>query len=254
MSAVEESTSLLLLQFRDFYGELIKLKRLIRSGAPLGAEGASDKSPGDRAAVAVAERVTAVMEQEAIVAGRRGTDYTGIYTQAQYVMAALADEILLHQLDWIGKEAWNTHLIEYRLFRTRVAGDEFFNRLDRLLQTPDPMYKDLATVYLLAIMLGFRGKYFANNDRGKIDYYRRQLFTFIFHGQPELHKDTKKLFPDAYLHTVEEGAGRKVPQVKIWFVLLAAMFAIYFFISRSVWVNATAGLDAITTRIETLSR
>ncbi|HEY2384265.1 MAG TPA: DotU family type IV/VI secretion system protein [Terriglobia bacterium] len=254
MSAVEESTSLLLLQFRDFYGEMIKLKRLIKSGTPLDAGGAPEQTPGERAAIAVADRVIAVMEQEALVAGRRGADYTGIYTQAQYVMAALADEILLHQLEWIGKEAWNTHLIEYRLFRTRVAGEEFFNRLDRLLQTPDPMYKDLATIYLLAIMLGFRGKYWANNDRGRIDYYRRQLFTFIFHGQPELHKDTKKLFPEAYLHTVEEGAGRKVPQVKLWFILLAVMVVVYFFISRSIWVNSTAELDRITTRIEALSR
>ena len=130
-----------------------------------------------------------------MLAGRRGSDYTGFYRQAEYAMAALADEIFLHQLDWVGKEAWNNHLIEYRLFRTRVAGEEFFTRLDRLLQTPDPMYKDLATVYLLAITLGFRGRYWSTNDSGRIDFYRRQLFTFIFHGQPELHKETKKLFP-----------------------------------------------------------
>jgi type VI secretion system protein ImpK len=254
MSTVEESQSLLLLQFRDFYGELIKLKRLIRSGAPLGESATPETVPGERAAVAVAERVVAVMEQQALIAGRRGSDYTGIYSQAEYVMAALADEILLHKLNWIGKDAWNTHLVEYRLFRTRVAGEEFFKRLDRLLQTPDPMYKDLATIYLLAIMLGFRGKYWANNDRGRLEFYRKQLFTFIFHGQPELHKDTKKLFPDAYLNTVEEGTGRKVPQVKIWYVLLAALVLIYFFISRSIWVNSTAELNAITTRIEALSR
>jgi type VI secretion system protein ImpK len=254
MIATEEGSSLLLLQFRDFYGELIKLKRLIRSGSPLGATGAPEKTEGDRAATAVAERLTAVMEQQSLIAGRRGSDYTGFYQQAEYVMAALADEILLHHLDWVGKDAWNNHLMEYRLFRTRIAGEEFFKRLDRLLQTPDPMYKDLATVYLLAIMLGFRGKYWASNDSGKIDYYRRQLFIFIFHGQPELHKETKKLFPEAYLHTVEEGTGRKVPQVKIWYFLLAALIVLYFFISRSIWINSTSELDGISTRIEALSQ
>jgi type VI secretion system protein ImpK len=254
MSRTEESVSLLLMQFRDFYTELINLKRLIRSGTPFAAMGAPDKSPGDRAATAVAERLAAVMEHQAMLAGRRGSDYTGFYLQAEYVMAALADEILLHRIEWIGKDAWNNHLVEYRLFRTRVAGEEFFIRLDRLLQTPDPMYKDLATVYLLAIMLGFRGKYWGQDDRGKIDYYRRQLFTFIFHGQPELKKETKKLFPEAYLHTVEEGAGRKVPQVKIWYFLLAVLMVIYFFISRSIWINSTTELEGITSRIEALSR
>ena len=254
MIATEEGSSVLLLQFRDFYTELIKLKRLIRSGAALGATGSPEKTEGERAATAIADRLTVVMEQQSLIAGRRGSDYTGFYQQAEYVMAALADEILLHHLKWVGKDAWNNHLMEYRLFRTRVAGEEFFKRLDRLLQTPDPMYKDLATVYLLAIMLGFRGKYWATNDSGKIDFYRRQLFIFIFHGQPELRKETKKLFPEAYLHTVEEGTGRKVQQVKIWYFLLAVLIVLYLFISRSIWIGSTSELDAISTRIGALSQ
>jgi type VI secretion system protein ImpK len=253
MIAAEETASLLLLQFRDFYGELIKLKRLIRAGqTPL--TGSPDSSPGDRMAMAVAERLAAVMEQQSIVAGRRGTDYTGIYRQTEYVMAALADETLLHQVEWEGKEAWNNHLIEYRLFQTRIAGDEFFKRLDKLLLTPDPMYKDLATVYLLAIMLGFRGRYWGANDKGKITYYRRQLFVFIFHGQPELSKETKQLFPETYLHTVEEGAGRKVPRWRIWYVLLALLIVAYVFASRSIWLKWTSDLGATSDRIEKLEQ
>jgi type VI secretion system protein ImpK len=254
MTTTQQTDSRLLLQFRDFYSEVIKLKRLIRSGTPLGAKASPEQTAGDRAATVVAERIAAVMGQQAQVAGWRGSDYTGTYRQAEYVMAALADEILLHHLEWDGKEAWNNHLIEYRLFRTRIAGEEFFNRLDRLLQTPDPMFNDLATVYLFAIMLGFRGRYWASNDRGRIDYYRRQLFTFIYGRQPELHKDTKKLFPEAYIHTVEEGPGRQAANVKIWYFLLAAMMVAYFFISRSVWVNSTAEIEGIHSRIQALLR
>ncbi len=235
----EEGSSVLLTQFRDFYCELINIKKLANSGIT---------------ANAVAERITVVMEQQSILAGRRGVDYTGFYRQAEYVMAALADEILLHHLEWPGKNVWNNHLIEYRLFKTRVAGEVFFERLDRLLQTPDPLYKDLATVYLLAIMLGFRGKYWGGNDQGKIAFYRRQLFTFIYHGQPELKKETKKLFPEAYLHTVEEGAGRKVPQVKIWYFVLAVLIVGYFFVSRSIWLRHTTDLETTTRRIELLQQ
>ena len=254
MITTEEGSSLLLAQFRDFYSELINLKKVIRAGATFGVSGAPEQTEGDRAAHAVADRLAAVMEQQSVLAGRRGSDYTGFYRQAEYVMAALADEILLHHLAWSGKQAWNNHLIEYRLFKTRIAGEEFFTRLDRLLQTPDPMYKDLGTVYLLAIMLGFRGKYWGANDQGKVDFYRRQLFTFIFHGQPELRKETRKLFPEAYLHTVEEGAGRKVPQVRIWYILLAVLIVVYLVTARSIWMNSTTELEGIMTRIEALSQ
>src|SRR3954471_12776715 len=104
MIAAEETTSLLLLQFRDFYGELIKLKRLIKAGQTP-STGSPDKTPAERMATAVSERLAAVMEQQSILAGRRGTDYTGIYRQTEYVMAALADETLLHIVEWEGKGA-----------------------------------------------------------------------------------------------------------------------------------------------------
>jgi type VI secretion system protein ImpK len=193
------------------------------------------------------------MEQQAAIAGRRGSDYRGFYRQAEYVMAALADETMLY-LDWPGNAVWENYLVEYRLFRTRVAGDNFFERLERLLQTPDPIYKDLATVYLLALMLGFRGKYRGTDDQGEIDRYRRQLFTFIFHGQPELSKETKKLFPEAYLHTVEEGPGRKVPQVRGWVALLAVLITGYLVVAAFLWSGLTTDLVALTERIELLAR
>jgi type VI secretion system protein ImpK len=241
MNKTEEKSSQLLGQFRDFYGQLIEIKRLLRAETSVDVH-------------AVGERLSAVMESQALLAGRRGTDYTGVYRQAEYVMAALADEILLHHVDWAGKNAWNNHLMEYRLFRSRTAGDEFFIRLDKLLQTPDPMYKDLATIYLMAIMLGFRGKYWGARDRENIDHYRRQLYTFIFHGQPELKSETKKLFPETYLHTVEEQSGRTIRQVRGWYILLAALIVTYLLVSRQIWNNATDELEVIAPRIEQLVR
>src|SRR4051812_38562143 len=118
MITTEEGASLLLAQFRDFYSELINLKKVIRAGATFGGMGSPDQNEGERSARAVADRLAAVMEQQSVLAGRRGSDYTGFYRQAEYVMAALADEILLHHLNWEGKQAWNNHLIEYRLFKT----------------------------------------------------------------------------------------------------------------------------------------
>ncbi len=252
MSKAEEE-SFLLSQFRTFYGELINLKRLLKSGKGFIAEDSSGDSATDYAAT-IAERLTEIMERQAMVAGRRGSDYTGLYGQAEYVMAVLADEVLLHHVEWIGKDVWQYYLLEHRMFQSRIAGEEFFRRIDRLLQTSDPIYKDLATVYLLAIMLGFRGKYSGGNDSGNIDFYRRQLFIFIFHGSPELKEETKKLFPDAYLHTVAESGEKsiKAPQVAVWYLLLAALVVFYVLVSRIVWTNSTTDLEGITSRIERL--
>jgi type VI secretion system protein ImpK len=257
MTTTEEAVSFLIIQFREFYGELITLKKQARTGtlvhpSPLAGE-AGQLSEADRAANAVLERLLGVFELQAAAAGRRSTDYRGFYRQAEYVMAALADETMIH-LDWAGRRIWENYLVEYRLFKTRIAGEVFFERLERLLQTPDPVYKDLATIYLLALMLGFRGKYQGTDDHGEIDRYRRQLFTFIFHGQPELSKETKRLFPEAYLHTVEEGPGRKVPQIKGWVMLLAVLVAGYLLVSNFLWSSLTTNVLGITDRIDTLSR
>jgi len=54
MIATDEGSSVLLLQFRDFYTELIKLKRLVRSGAPLGASGSPENPEGERATTVIA--------------------------------------------------------------------------------------------------------------------------------------------------------------------------------------------------------
>lgn len=254
MTTIDTGASFLLTQFREFYSEMISLKKQAQLGTPVRPEADATATPeADQAAAAVLERLLAVMEQQAAIAGRRGTDYRGFYRQAEYVMAALADETLLH-LEWAGAGVWENYLIEYRLFKTRVAGDNFFERLNRLLQTPDPVYKDLATVYLLALVLGFRGKYRGTDDQGEIDRYRRQLFTFIFHGQPELSKETKKLFPEAYLHTVEEGAGRKVPRVSGWAALLALLIVSYLVLAGFLWSSLTTDFVALTERIEALAR
>jgi len=55
---------------------------------------------------------------------------TDNYFEAQYVMAAFADDIFIH-LDWEGKRAWTSNLIESTLFQSHVAGELVFDKLDR---------------------------------------------------------------------------------------------------------------------------
>jgi type VI secretion system protein ImpK len=125
-------------------------------------------------------------------------------------MAALADETFL-RLEWPGRDYWTNHLLETQLFDSHNAGEEFFMRMDRLLDQPERSYTDIYAVYLMALSLGFRGKYWGVEDGGRIEAYRRRLFVRIYRRRLELFAGQTRLFPDSYRHTLSEGTARKLP-------------------------------------------
>ena len=113
-----------------------------------------------------------------------------VIAEAQYVMAALADDVFIH-LNWEGKHAWTSNLLEAALFGSHTAGEKVFEKLDRLLRDRDPADRSLAAVYLNALSLGFRGKYYGVNDHGRLRRYRNELFAFIFRQPADLVNDAK---------------------------------------------------------------
>ena len=90
-------------------------------------------------------------------------------------MAALADEALL-RIEWPGRDVWTSCLIEESLFQSRVAGDLFFDRLDELLRTRDPARIELSSIYLLALSLGFEGRYRGTDSAPRMESYRAALY------------------------------------------------------------------------------
>ena len=94
---------------------------------------------------------------QALGAGRGGGEYgVQCYTARQECMAVLADEIFLN-LNGPGRSAWKADRLETRLFGSYNAGDQFFKRLQNLLETGDQVRSELAIVYLLALSLQFGG-------------------------------------------------------------------------------------------------
>ncbi|MGE4297234.1 MAG: DotU family type IV/VI secretion system protein [Desulfovibrionaceae bacterium] len=282
------SRSFLATQFLEFYTEVVRLKHFVvdtARSAPVDAEAfdaaatapaeapatddeardllapfqqtrpvaddsleGADREPPQKAA-SIHARLLALLEQQALDARRSGGEYgASYYKDAQYVMAALADEILLN-LDWEGRDAWRPLLLEHRLFGTKMAGERFFEKLDRLLLDRDPVYTDMAMVYFLALALGFSGKYRETEDMGKLAFYRRELFAFIYHRKPDLNAVDKRLFPDAYAHTMEKAEAKKLPHVRVWAMILAGVCLAYLAMSQVMWANMTADLDAILGQI-----
>ncbi|MEW5773759.1 MAG: DotU/TssL family secretion system protein [Thermodesulfobacteriota bacterium] len=242
MNLRDYGQSFLLSQFREFYAAVAMARReVLEAGAP-SREGA-DPTAG------VGGRLATLLETQALDAKRRGGDYgANYYREAQYVMAALADDIFLN-LDWAGREAWKARLLEYRLFGSKVAGEQFYRKLEKLLAERDPAYAEMAALYLLALSLGFRGRFRGDEESGVLDRYRRELFSFIYHRNPALEEHGKELFPEAYAAVLGESEPRRLPHMRKWFAILALVALVLLVVSHGLWLDASADLEGVLDRI-----
>jgi type VI secretion system protein ImpK len=236
-------SSLLLDQFREFYQELTRQKdlatgRLLELPANGAVEPEGQASPENDVWNSLL-RLLATLEKRAIRSG--GAFAHDVYLEAQFVMASLADEIFLNE-DWQGRRNWL--LLESKLFRSHAAGEEFFDRLDRLLKKRDPVYTDLAAVYFCALSLGFQGKYRGSDPLGQIDHYKRELFALIFRRRPALQEPGMHLFPQNYTHIVAEENVSKLPDPRTWWMLLGAVLLLWVVISHLLWMNLSGPVDS----------
>jgi type VI secretion system protein ImpK len=239
-----DDSSFIIRYFEDFYCEVIRHKASVLGEESIGGENRSHTVPTTDFSSATPEAILNSLEQllktQAIDSARFGGEFASkFYNEAQFVMAALADEVFLH-LEWTGKSYWENHLLESRLYNTHNAGQLFFEKIDAFLKDRDPSQADLATLYHLALGLGFKGKFRGIDDQGAITKYRSELYLFINHRDPTLFKLQEQLFPEAYAHTLEDGEIIYLNDFRPWLAFFAAAFAVMMFASYSVWYSATA--------------
>jgi type VI secretion system protein ImpK len=253
-----DDTSFIIRYFEDFYCEVIRHKENILGegnkdeGNKTGKK-KSKPSPATDFSPTTPETVLNCLEQllktQAIDAARFGGEFASkFYNEAQFMMAALADEVFLH-LDWAGKSYWENHLLESRLYNTHNAGQLFFEKIDSFLKDRDPSQTDIATLYLLALGLGFKGKFRGIDDQGAIARYRNELHLFIHHRDPELFQPQAQLFPEAYTHTLEDGEIVYLNDFRPWVAGFAAALTFMLFTSYGVWYSATGEIRASVNNI-----
>jgi type VI secretion system protein ImpK len=202
-----------------------------------------------RVSTVVWHSLVMLFQRQAIAAWRNGGNYGAeSYKEAQYVMVALADEIFLNT-KWEGQRAWGSNLLETKIFRTHAAGQFFFDKLDRLLREQNPINRDLAAVYLMALSLGFKGKYDGMDHRRTLANYRRQLLTFICGREPGLDDETRYVFPEAYYHNVREERQRKLSDPRKWFVVLGLVIVGYTAATQAFWMQFTQELYTVNQSI-----
>lgn len=205
-------------------------------GVPAGGtSNGAENALGHAAAAQVRDAIVALLEHQQRAAARVGGDYILVYDDARYVMAALADEIFLHSA-WAGRAAWDTDLVEVRFYGTRIAGDLFFQRVDRLLiAVREGMNLELAKIYLLALSLGFEGRYRGNDPDGALEGYRTRLSNYV-HGEARmLTPTTPAMFPRAHEYTMAAGERRMLPPLRRWVMRFALVLVLALALQHVVW-------------------
>ena len=220
MNAVQISRSNLLNKLRDFYALVVRLKREIEEQ---GAEISVDRVQGE---------LRSFVDTELRAQGADEANYQ-LFDAMRYVMVALADDAFLHmRTDWPGRARWLSNILEKQYFGTQRAGATFFERIDDLLASRDKSKEEVATAFLIAILLGFKGR-FRGDEKHELQGYRERLMYFVGVGQGGGLDSAKPIFPDAYAHTITNEPKSKLPDARTVYTMIA--FVMIAFLGGSFW-------------------
>jgi type IV/VI secretion system ImpK/VasF family protein len=258
-TVVDGNPVFLFTKFRAFYNEIIRFKHQkteFAAGFSTAIMSAtqSESSPHPQAAAETqSKKLLELLELQAAEAKWMGGEMGARYPDAQYAMAALADEIF-GQSEWEGQTAWAEHALEWRLYRTRGAEFEVFKRIDRLLKdAPNtPGSRDLARVYLLVLAAGFQGKYRQFGLTRALADYRQRLYEYVHHTDALLlYAPDRTLFPSAATRTLQGHAMSRFTAAQRWTAILATVVVAYLLISHLAWNRVAEDLSDVTSRIVT---
>lgn len=234
-------------RFRAFYAELFAIKRTISEQdweALLGRRAASApvqeqllRGVQTRLRRAIAAQVPVTSAP----AGPAGVD-------PAYVMAALADEVLLHDVTWPALEQWAENPLEALLYRTRVAGDRIFQAVDAVTARNAPDTEGVGMMILLALQMGFRGRYRGRDDEGVLQAARERLYGALFRGRYRASADPGELVA-GQAEPMTDRRPAVLPPLRPWLYALLGLAALYLVASYAVWLAQVSDVAAAAARI-----
>lgn len=229
----------LVARFAEYYEEVAAIKLAIAEGR-LGAMLVVGDEPPPTEAIDLAARVSArlagVLKSQRSDIERRGTPAEiEAHAQAVYAMAALTDELFILDVDWAGADAWMDVLLEYRLFQSRHAGMRFFAMAEELLasRAREPLEVELAAVLVLALRLGFKGRYRGERGDEALRDLRTRLFRLIERQHDGLENGTS--FPQSIMQLQGEGTPARLAPLGPWMMGLALFIGAYLVVSTAIW-------------------
>jgi type VI secretion system protein ImpK len=212
-------SSSMLSRFADFHAEVTRIREHQLATTLNDYLGISGSPPVPIATTinAASSRLSRLLQEQKNKIRQQGTEaQSHTYENASYVMAATADEIFIWEADWGNADAWLPALIEQRIFGTRIAGRAFHEKAKSLLASPvrHELERDLASCFVMATQLGFKGVHRGDNGMVEIGALRSRLGQFIFGEQAAMLDD--RLFPEAYGHTLATSNTAHLTSFSSW--------------------------------------
>ena len=164
-----------------------------------------------------------------------------------YAVVALLDESILNapgplKGDWVG------HPLQQELFGENVAGENFYLQLRDLLARPDSRdLGDILEVFLLCLLLGFKGRY-AASDGAEV----QGLVTATLQKIHRIRGGTGVLAPHARPPRGEEAPERSdpwVPRLLRATVVAFATAVVLFIVFRLLLMSGSSDVNALVERV-----
>ncbi len=226
--------------FKEFYDAVRTVKCMVERNQIDWNMLSDEEVPADMSQQEVTRRLAsylsaALSDQMEVTASNTSAIEYAAYKQAAYLMAALADEIFLIEVNWFGTDHWHDYSIESKLFSTCYAGDEYYIRLSDILKRDvlSSLEKQLAIVFVWTLSLGFRGRLRGNETM--VTKLRRRLLPKTGYASAP-----KVLFPDAYGAVINPATASKLEPLSRWHSIIAALLLIYLLISSGIWLWLTS--------------
>ncbi len=245
--------SLLVSSFKRFYLELLRLKAwALESGDHFAPEGVQKENfPRNRSKAQKIKQVLVdfLENQQETVQDQAGGYASRYFRQGQYVMVGLADEVFLN-IDWEGRQEWEDNLLESSLFSSQDAGQKIFQNIDTFLEDAQRADLDLGALYLMAIGLGFQGKYRGEPDIGILRTYAKNLYDCIAVPSSEEGRQYAYFFPSAYGDFIVHRQQPEVPDPQKWYFALGGCAVIFMVFSWALWTIKVHKLSPLIGEIQ----
>lgn len=231
----------LLARFAEFFEVVAGFKLAIAEGRLGAALAVGDEVPPSEPrdlAARISGRLASVLRSQQKELSRTGTPAEiKAHRIAVYIMAALADELFILELEWVGREAWLDVLLEYQLFRSRNAGAHFFDIARQMLETRtrDPLRVDLAAVMVLALQLGFKGQCRGELGEKTLRELRERLFRLVERERGA--RVPAPAFPQALAHLQAGGTPARVAPLTPWYMGALVVLLAYLAVSSGLWLT-----------------
>ena len=216
-------------RFLVTYEALYSIAETLSSGEQLD-DAADTSNTAQVLALSTAQRMAAILDRHLYSSDPAEQP---LMNELRYTLAALADEMLLFQINWPGQDYWCDHLLEEKLFGTSIAGRMIFQRIKTLgKRHSDPKDKDqFASIYLMVLQLGFYGE--CRHQRERLTEYQLMLNHLRFH--PDL---PQLAFAQAYEHPLSGAYPQTLGAMSRWWRWVGVALLVYLILALIIWVSA----------------